>query len=154
MNYLLSAMFYSDDTMHKIYVDEGSFDFTYQLPQMFYSLLISSVLNMILNLFGLWEQNILNIKKSKLHLIKQIITKESNRIKCKAILFFIITFILSFVFWAYLGCFCAVYTNTQIHLITDVSSSFGLSFISPFFIYLLPGLFRIPSLRKKNRICL
>ena len=150
MNYVLSAMFYSDDTMHKIYVDEGSFDFTYQLPQMFYSLLISSVLIMILNLFGLWEQNILNIKKSKLHLIKQIITKESNRIKCKAILFFIITFILSFVFWAYLGCFCAVYTNTQIHLITDVSSSFGLSFITPLIIYLFPGIFRIISLKGKK----
>ena len=41
INYLISAMFYSDDTMHKIYEDKGNFDFTYQLPllyQQFYKL--------------------------------------------------------------------------------------------------------------------
>ena len=35
INYLVSAMFYSESTMHKLYVDKGSFDFTYQLPKMF-----------------------------------------------------------------------------------------------------------------------
>ena len=39
-------MFYSDNAMHKIYIDKGAFDFTYQLPQMIYSLLISSILVM------------------------------------------------------------------------------------------------------------
>ena len=50
-------------------------------------------------------------------------------------------------FWLFLGCFCAVYKNTQIHLLYDVSLSFALSFITPFFVYLLPGIFRIPSLK-------
>ena len=49
--------------------------------------------------------------------------------------------------------FCAIYKNTQIHLLKDTLMSFGLSMISPFVIYLLPGLFRIPALSniKKNR---
>ena len=55
-------------------------------------------------------------------------------------------------FWYYVGCFCAIYRNTQIHLIKDSVMSFGLSFIYPFFIYLIPGICRIPSLRdKKNK---
>ena len=42
--------------------------------------------------------------------------------------------------------FCAVYRNTQIHLIKDTLISFRLSLINPFVIYLLPGIFRIYAL--------
>ena len=48
--------------------------------------------------------------------------------------------------------FSAVYKKTQYHLIKDTLISFGLSFIYPFGIYLLPGILRIPALsRKKNK---
>ena len=133
--------------MHKIYIDKGSFDFTYQFPQICYSFLISTTLKYILNILGLFEENIINYKKGK--------NKEENsdkvlsKIKCKVTIFFIFTYILLFFLWIYLGCFCAVYSNTQIHLLLEVTSSFSLSFITPFFMYLLPGIFRIPSLKKE-----
>ena len=42
--------------------------------------------------------------------------------------------------------------NTQIHLIKDTLISFSLSLVYPFFIYLIPGLFRIPALSEpKNK---
>ena len=49
--------------------------------------------------------------------------------------------------------FGAIYVNTQIHLLNDTILSFFLSFIEPFALYLIPGLFRIPSLanQKDNR---
>ena len=53
--------------------------------------------------------------------------------------------------------FCAIYLNTQIHLIKDTLLSYASSFIEPFGIYLIPGLFRIPALsnrKKKNRYIL
>ena len=52
--------------------------------------------------------------------------------------------------------FCAVYENTQIHLINDTLISFALSLIYPFGIYLLPGICRIPALSnpKNERNCL
>ena len=52
--------------------------------------------------------------------------------------------------------FGVIYKNTQIHLLKDTLISFGLSLIYPFFINLLPGLFRIPALSnsKRNRKCL
>ena len=145
MNYVVSSMFYSDDTMHKINVDKGSFDLAYQLPIMIYSFLISTTIETIINNLGLYEEDILLFKKSKNKNLLAI-QKVLFRIKCKIALFFIITYILLFFFWIFLGCFCAVYKNTQIHLLIDVSSSFGISFISPLFINLLPGIFRIPSL--------
>ena len=149
INYAVSAMFYSDDTMHKIYEDKGLFDFTYQVPQMIYSFIISSVLEFALGFFGLYEDNIIDIKNEKDE-------KKSNKIFCiikfKIIIFFVITYILLFFIWVYLGCFCAVYKNTQMHLLKDVSSSFAISFINPFFSCLLPGMLRIPSLRSKSNL--
>ena len=49
MNLTVSAMFYSDSTIHKIYVDYGKFDFIYQLPQMIYSFIISTILENLLS---------------------------------------------------------------------------------------------------------
>ena len=148
INYVVSAMFYSDATMYKIYVDHGSFDFTYQLPKMIYSLLISILLKFLLNFLGLYEKEIMEMKNN------EIVNKNMNRIyfkiKCKIISFFVITYIFNFLLWFYLGCFCAVYMNTQIHLFFDVISSFALSFITPFIIYLLPGILRIPALKDKS----
>ena len=141
-------MFYSDDTMHKINVDKGSFDIIYQLPIMVYSMLISTTLNILINNLGLYEEDILLFKKSKNKtLVKR--QKVFSKIKSKIIFFFIITYILIFFYWIFIRFFCAVYKNIQIHLLINVSSSFCLSFISPIFIYLLPGIFRIPSLKGK-----
>jgi len=65
INYLVSAMFYTDEVIHKIDEDEGSFDLTYQLPIMLYSLIISTVLKIALNASGLYEQNIIEYKNDK-----------------------------------------------------------------------------------------
>ena len=150
INFIISAMFYSDDTMHKIFIDEGKFDFIYQIPQMLYSAIISFFLEFILGNFGLYEDDILDVRKRKKDKenLDIIIQDVSKAIKIKIVIFFIITYILTFAFWIYLGCFCAVYKNTQIHLLKEVLSSFFISFISPFFIYLIPGIFRIVSLKK------
>ena len=67
-------------------------------------------------------------------------------------LFFIVTFIFSIIFWYYLSCFGAVYKNTQIYLLKDTLLSFGLSLIYPFGLNILPGLFRIPALRKETKV--
>ena len=138
-------MFYSDSTMHKIYITDLSFDFTYQLPQMIYSLIISSIISILLNHLGLYEQVLVEFKKGNKNK-----TKVLSNIKTKIIIFFIISYIVLFSSWIYLGCFCAVYKNTQIHLLKNVLSSFSLSFITPFFFILLPCIFRTLSLKDKN----
>ena len=139
--------------MHKIYVDKGKYQLLYQLPQIVYSSLISSVLNTLLNLFALTEENIIALKNNKtktnLNERKRDLDKKFN---IKIISFFIISTIILFFCWYYLAMFCAIYSNTQIHLLSDTLISFGISLIYPFGIYLLPGFFRIPSLsNSKNK---
>ena len=145
MNITVSAMFYSDSTMHKIYVDYGKFDFIYQLPQMIYSFIISTILENLLNNFGLYEKHIIEIKNNNVNKEKLL-----KKIKIKIILFFIIANILLFFFWIYLGCFCAVYKNTQIHLLIDIFSSFGISCITLFIVVFLSYIFRLISLKNKK----
>ena len=137
--------------MHKIYSDKGSFNFIYQLPQIIYSSLISALLNFIIKLLGLSGTKILEIKKSKMF---EIIEKEKDIIKIlkiKFALFYLIDFLFLSVFWYYVTCFCGIYKNTQMHLIKDSLISFGTSLISPFAIFLLPGIFRILGLKIKNK---
>ena len=82
LNITISAMFYSDSTMHKIYIDDGTFDFTYQLPQMIYSLIISTILSILLNHLGLYEQDLVSFKKGNKNK-----TKVLSNIKTKIIIF-------------------------------------------------------------------
>ena len=143
--------------MHKIYEDQGSFNFIYQLPQIAYSSLISSVINILLNLLGLSEGNIIDYKKdkSKENLDKRE-TDLKNKLGFKFVIYYIISSVLLLFFWYYLAMFCAIFSNTQLHLIKDTLISFGLSLLYPFGIYLLSGIFRIPALSnpKNKRTCL
>ena len=149
----INALFFNDDTMHKIYEDQGSFNFLYQLPQIIYSSLISTVLNILLTFLALSESNILDFKKvkKKVNLNKRV--KElNNKLKYKFIFYFIISFIILFFSWYYLSMFCAIYRKTQIHLIKDTLISFGLEILYPFAIYFLPCIFRIPALSYKKKL--
>ena len=149
--FAINALFFNDNTMHKIYEDQGSFNIIYQLPQIIYSSLISTVLNKILEILALSEANILEFKKNKKKKnLEKRIDILNNKLHIKFILYFIISSILLFLFWYYLSMFCAIYRNTQYHLIKDTLISFSLSLIYPFGIYLLPGIFRIPALSNKK----
>ena len=48
----VNALFFSDSTMHKIYRDNGSFNFVNQLPQTIYSAIISGILNSLIIIKG------------------------------------------------------------------------------------------------------
>ena len=143
--------------MHKITVDNGVFDIIFQIPQILYSSVISAIIHMILKKLSLSEIQILSIKnEDNFEKAKEKSKKVLKCLKIKFILFFILSFLFSLIFWYFISCFCAVYKNTQNILIKNTFLSFGLSMIYPFGLNLLPGMFRIPALRdeNKNQTCL
>ena len=155
--FTVSALFFEDETMHKIYESQGNLDFLLKIPNILYSTIISSVISMLIKYLALSNKDILKIKQIK---NKEKALKESTKIlsilKIKLNLFFMLCFLFLTFFWYFISAFCAVYENTQEILIENTMSSFGLSLLYPFGINLLPGIFRIPSLRaeKKNLGCL
>ena len=151
VNFTVNALFFNDSTMHKINEDNGKFNFIYQIPQIIYSTLISSFFIIIVKNLALSEKNIIEIKNAKKEEFAKKQISEFSSIKCKFILFFIVINIFSILFWYYVGCFCSVYKNTQIHLLSDTLVSFALSLLYPLVLYLLPGIFRIPALNNKEK---
>ena len=139
--------------MHIIYIDEGQYNFIYQIPQIIYSSLISDIINIIIKYLSLTENNLIKLKRNtkKIDKKKLSLKKFISIIKIKFAIYFIVTFIFLIVFAFYIICFCGVYINTQIHLIKDSLVSFSLSLIYPFGIYLIPSIIRLFSLRAKKK---
>ena len=153
----INAFFFNDETMHKIYVDHGVFNFVYQIPNILYSTIISAIISFIIKFLSLSQKNIIKIKEIKTY--EESSKYLSGLLKClkiKFILYFILSFLLLILFWYYLGTFCAVYKNTQIYLLKDSLISFATSMIYPFIINLIPGLFRFPAIKydKNDKECL
>ena len=107
---------------------------------------------MILKYLSLSEKNMLDLKHETNYKTAKKNSKQIwSFIKKKIIIFFILSILLMAFFWYFISCFCAVYKNTQIILITDSLLSFALSMLYPFGIYLIPGIIRIPALRSKSK---
>ena len=152
LNLFINALFFSDDSMHKLYINYGKFDFLYNIPQTLYSALISGLLSFLFEKLSLSEDTLLKFKEIDIEKDDIFIRKEKE-IKCliiRSIIFFIFGVILLLFFWYYLSCFCAVYYNTQIPLIKDTFISLTLSLIYPFPLTLIPTFIRIPSLKRKS----
>ena len=147
----INALFFTDSTMHQIYIDHGIYDYLYQLPQIFYSAIISTIIDSLISYFSLTEENISEIKQKKSKTKAIYIKKLIKCIKIKFIIFLSLNFVFLGCTWYYLSIFCAIYKNTQIFLIKDTLFSFGTSLVYPFLYNLIPGIFRIPALKAKKR---
>ena len=148
----INGFFFTDNTMHKIMIDNGKYNFIFEIPQILYSTVISAICNLILKRLSLSELHILAIKYEKNIKIAHFKSKKIlSCLKIKFFIFFILSFLLMFFFWYFISGFCAVYINTQLTLIENTLISFLISMIYPFGLNLFPGFFRIPSLRAKNK---
>ena len=144
----INALFFNDNTMHKVYRDKGKYNLLFQIPQILYSTLISRVIDTLIKYFALFQDSIVELKQEKgKNNIKKKYARILNIIKIKIILFFVLAFIILLFFWYYIACFCGIYVNTQIHLIKDSVISLIVSLIFPFIINLIPGIFRISALK-------
>ena len=129
----------------------------HHIPELFYTSIIPSIINVILKNLSLTEKDVIKLKKEEDY--NKLVIESKKVEKCmiiKFIVFFIISLLLMLFFWYFISCFCAVYNNTQIILIKDILISFALSMSYPFGINLFPGIFRIPALKakKKDKKCL
>ena len=126
-------LFFSDETMHKIYIDNGAYRIIYQLPQILYTSIVSSFVNILLKQLSLSEKSFFELRQVNSPI--RIESKSKNIKVClriKFILFFIINYLLLVFFWYFISCFCAVFINTQVILYSDTLISFGLSLLYPF----------------------
>ena len=142
--------------MHNVYENKGLFDVSYQLPIIGYSSFISMFLGSLVQILGLSNDAIIDFKQSEEKNVNERGEKLIKKLKIKFVFYFILGYIILIFFWYYISMFNAVYRNAQYLLLKDTLMGFALSLASPFVIYLIPGIFRIPALAntQKNRRCL
>ena len=143
--------------MHNVYENKGLFDVSYQLPIIVYSSFISMFLGGLIQLLGLSNDSIIDFKQSvEKNNVNEKGEKLIKNLKIKFVIYFILCYILLLFFWYYISMFDAIYRNTQYILLKDTLIGFAFSFFTPFVIYLIPGIFRLPALAapQKNRNCL
>ena len=151
LSFTINALFFNDDTIHKIMEDEGKFNILYQIPQIIYSSIISYILNMILEFLALSEDKILEFKNERI--AEKALEKFRNLLnilESRFIYFFILSFLFLLLFWYYAICFCAVYKNTQYHLMKDNIIGFITGLLTPLGTKLIPAFLRIIGIKKKN----
>ena len=62
--FFVNALFFTDETMGKINIDGGSFNFLYNLPQILYSSIISSIINTLIRMFALTENSFIEYRNT------------------------------------------------------------------------------------------
>ena len=152
-----NGLFFREGTMHHIYKDYGLFNFIYRLPFTLYSVIISFVVTFLFKRLALTQDCVIQYKNEveKIENRNEAVKRASDIIKRYKIklIFFVISIILILVmFWFYIGCFCAVYRNTQFYLLKDSAIGFGISMFYPIGIFLAAVLLRIIALKKNYPI--
>ena len=150
LNLTVNALFFNDDTMHKIYIDEGKFNLIYQIPQIIYSSIISGIVNTLIKYLSLSQDNIMDLKHAHISNLKKQYEQLLLNLKLKFSLFFILTYLFLMFFLYYISCFCGIYQNTQNHLLKDSIIGFVLSLLDPLWQILLLGILRIYALKRKK----
>ena len=150
LSFTINALFFDDEAIEQIFLDNGQFNLLYQIPQIIYSSIITFLLSGVLDLLAYSEDDMLLFKNEK---ISKNIENNAKKLwivlQIKFLYFFIISFLLMLISWYYIICFCAVYINTQIHLLKDTIIGFATSILNPFLLKLIPTIFRIYGLKHR-----
>ena len=147
----MNVFFFSDESLHKLYISYGKYDFVQQIPQILYSTIISQIIEIFLCYLSLTDKYMYELKEmEEISKNRKLAIKILNCIKIRLMTFYIITIIFFGFFWFTITAFCSVYENTQITFIKDSAFSLVLSNILPFFIYFFPAAFRVCALRNKQ----
>ena len=149
---VMNSLLFADKTIHKLFLEEGKYNFEQALPQIIYSLLISHVIEILLCFLTMTDKYIYEIKAMKK-------TKEASQkifqiikfMRLKLIIFFVSTSIVLIFYWYCVSAFCAVYQKTQGFLILNAFLSFILHLIDPFIVYGIISFLRVISLKCSNK---
>ena len=85
--FTINGFFFTDESMHKIYANNGKYNLVNQIPQMIYSMLVSMSVNSLLKLISLTGKDIILIKQQPT--VEFALVKSKFVEKCLMINYFI-----------------------------------------------------------------
>ena len=131
INYFaVNTFFFSEKTIHQIYVDKNVYNFSYQFKYIMSSLLISYVFFAIAKYFYNFE--------SKISIIPN---------KIQLLVSFIVSSIIFIFYWMYIGAVTSLYININKHLIINIILCFIFSIILKALLSLIYAACRILAIK-------
>ena len=88
-NMALNVFFFADETMHKMFLDYGKYNFIQQIPQIIYSTIVSQIIELLLCYLSLTDKHYYQIKNLNIKTAKVIF----RIVKCINVKIFIFLFL-------------------------------------------------------------
>ena len=156
INLTFNAFFFTSKQIQSVYlnkIDNISIDWK-NLLHSFASSIISSVILIMLKCLCLTHSKIRALRKIKS--VEEAKKKSIWLIKCiklKIFIYYALSLVFLLIFGYYVMCFCTIFENTQLSLMTSMFTSWALSLLYPFGICFVTAIFRRCSLRFKKKCC-
>jgi len=147
----LNVFFFSDDSMHRLFLNYGKYDFYQQIPQIVYSTIFSQIIEVFLCFLSLTDKYFYQLKYNFINGKKNENIKVIKVIHRKLFFFYLFTFIFFCFYWYLISVFCAVYRNTQKHFVKDSLISFSIGLLYPFVFYFISSSLRICAIKDKEQ---
>ena len=155
INLTFNIFFFTSKNIKQSYVKsfKDLASFAQNLLHSFLSSIFASVLLIILKFLCQTHSKIRELRKMKdLEEARKKNQGLYKWLKLRINLYFILSIIFIAVFGYYIACFCTIFENTQVDLIEAMFTSWGLSLLYPFGVYLVSSILRRIALSKKIRI--
>ena len=136
-----------------LFLNYGKYNFIQQIPEITYSTIVSSLIEIFLCFLSLTDKYFYLLKSSFIKGDKNNIRYIIKCVKIKLISYYIFIFLFFIVYWYIITVFCGVYRNTQIIFIKDSVLSFSICLIYPLFFYFVSSCLRYVSLHNKRKKC-
>ena len=148
-----NALFFNDEAIHQINQEQGSYNLKNQISTVIYSAIISTAIGFIIEYFALTQKDILNLRnKKEIKEVENLIPDLIKKLKLRFKIYFAMTIIINIIFWYYICAFCAIYSMTQTHMISDSLISFLLSISYSILLSLISSIIRVFSLKKQSKL--
>ena len=144
-------MFVDNSTIHNIYINNGSFDFIFNLPYILYATIIIYVLKFAFYYFITIHKESIQIKNNTLGSLSAETNKIIHKIIIRIFLFFSICISLLIIFGLYIACFTAILPKIKLHLFIRAAISLSISLIIPLFLHFITACIRIFSLSNTDK---
>ena len=150
----MNVFFFFDNSINKIYLKKGKYDFGLMFPQIVYSIMICNFTEVIICFLTMSDRYIYKIKNLENNETnKNYVVKTLKSIKSKLNVFFIFIFIIMSFYWYLVTSFCSVYENTQTIYLINFLLSFIIYLIYSLLIYAITSCLRLLGL-KNNLKCI
>ena len=149
---LFNALFYQDKYINNLYDNNGKYNFIYNFPKSFLSVIIVYIIDVFLYHLITSKNKFQEILENSM--IKNYQNEFESIIKClkkKIIIFFIIDFILTGFAWYYCSIFCILYQNTSKYWAISLLISLSIHLVLPFIFCFIPTTLRYCAFKKKSK---